>query len=158
MLRKCIFLWNKCVQNVTRSEHQICEHHTTLEINLVLNRISDSRQWERVFLGSRNLWHAVESVFSGMRSWKYFRSFCTRRKAAQLRGRRLGSCRYHYGGLRRVHEAVEHALSVAPRAARARCPAARSTIRTGGRRSWAPDGAPCRWCLLALFCCYTQPS
>lgn len=102
------------------------------------------------------LGHAVESVFSCTRSWKYFRSFCTRRKAAQLRGRRLESCRHHYGGLRGVREAVEHALSVAPRVARAWCPVARSTTRTGGRHSWGPDGAPCRWCLLALFCCNTH--
>lgn len=38
------------------------------------------------------------------------------------------------------------------RGCRARCRAALSTTPMVGSRSWARNGAPCRWCLLFTYC------
>lgn len=46
------------------------------------------------------MWNSVETWTLEVCLWNSFRIFCTRRMAAQLRGRRHKSCRHHYGGLR----------------------------------------------------------
>lgn len=70
------------------------------EINLVFFEICANTLWESSVLRTNYSWNAVDNRTFDVRTWKRFRSFCTRRKGAQLRGRRLQSCRHHYGGLR----------------------------------------------------------
>lgn len=97
---QCIFSNLKCVQNVTRSELQICEHHTVLVINVVFIWIIasfDGFMCRSVFVMSARRYRSSWLQHARL---KRIRKFLYTSLEIAVTRTKPESYRQHYGGLK----------------------------------------------------------